>query len=198
MSINDGTALQRNVSSHNSFGKNVTIKLATTAVLAAVGLVLSYLNPFGYFFIFGTKINPFAHLINSIAGVLLGPVYAVICATIIATLRFSFSIGSIFAFPGGIPGALAVGLVRFFFVKKNLSIVHYAGLFEPLGTIFIGGTISAAMSILLPSLNTISLFTLWWLFALSCIPGAILGWFILLVIKKTRFYVYFMPESIEV
>ncbi|MHA1283401.1 MAG: hypothetical protein ACTSQP_12910 [Promethearchaeota archaeon] len=46
-----------------------TIRVATSAILIAVGLVLSYLNPFAYFTLFGTKINPFAHLINAISGV---------------------------------------------------------------------------------------------------------------------------------
>ncbi len=194
MGSNNDLSLQRAVPDQTLSRNRITVKLATTAMLAAVGLVLSYLNPFAYVSIFGAKINPFAHLINGVAGVLLGPIYAVICATIIATLRFSFSIGSIFAFPGGIPGALVVGLARYIFVGKFNSKVHLAAFFEPLGTIFIGGTISAAMSIFLPALSEISVFTLWWLFALSCIPGAILGWLILVAIQKTPFYSYFLPN----
>ena len=93
-------------------------RIAAAGIFIAVGVFLSALNPFGYFTIFGTKINPFAHLINAVTGVLIGLVFSCITALGIATLRFSTNIGSIHAFHGGISGALVVGAVAYFLRKK--------------------------------------------------------------------------------
>ena len=57
--------------------------------------------------------------INAISGVLLGPFYAVLIATLIAVIRFSYGIGSIYAFPGGIPGAFIVGIFAYIIAYKK-------------------------------------------------------------------------------
>jgi energy coupling factor transporter S component ThiW len=159
--------------------KRVSLKIATTAILAAVGVVLSYILPTSYFTINGAKIDPFAHMINAISGVLLGPWYAMLTALIIAIIRFSTGIGTIYAFPGGISGAFVVGLMRELILRINPKKVNFAALFEPIGTIFIGGTIASYMSYnftatfkLIPT----QYYILWGTFAIACIPGTILGW----------------------
>ena len=43
-----------------AFQNTLSKKVATAGIFIAVGLVLSFLNPFAYFTLFGTKINPFA------------------------------------------------------------------------------------------------------------------------------------------
>ena len=93
-----------------SLQSSINKKTAASGIFIAVGLVLSYLNPFGYFTIFGTKINPFAHLINAITGVLIGLIFSCITALGIAILRFSFAIGSIHAFHGSIASSLKKSL----------------------------------------------------------------------------------------
>ncbi len=161
-------------------------KIAVSSIFIAVGLVLSYLNPFGYFFIFGTKINPFAHFINAITGVLIGVIFSCITALGIAILRFSLAIGTIHAFHGGITGAFVVGIVSHFLRKRFPKYVELAAFTEPLGTIFLGGTIG---HLILPigSIFAIeSLYTYWGLFALSCIPGCIIGFIILMVLKRAK------------
>lgn len=164
----------------------LTLKIAMTAIFIAVGVVLSYLNPFGYFYIFGTKINPFAHLINSITGVLIGLIFSCITALGIASIRFSLSIGTIHAFHGGISGALVVGTVAYILKKKKPNYTIYAALFEPIGTVFIGGTIGYLVA---PIGETviIGLLTYWWLFFLSSITGCILGFLILIILKKAGY-----------
>ena len=72
--------------------RKLTLRIGFTAILIAVGVILSYINPFGYFTISGTKINPFAHLINAISGVLLGISFSVIAASSIAVIRYSTGI----------------------------------------------------------------------------------------------------------
>jgi energy coupling factor transporter S component ThiW len=155
-----------------------SLKIVMVAVFTAIGVILSYLNPFAYTTLFGTKINPFAHLMNAVTGVLLGPWYAVLTAFLIAIIRYTAGIGSIHAFPGGIPGALVVGLISVLFSKQNGKYRIFAAFFEPIGTVFIGATISAYIS------GTGTLLFWWGLFAASCIPGSLMGLVILIILKK--------------
>ncbi|MFW9987065.1 MAG: energy coupling factor transporter S component ThiW [Candidatus Odinarchaeota archaeon] len=169
-----------------SLPHSFTKKVATSAIFMAVGLVLSYLNPFAYFEIFGTRINPFAHFINAITGVLIGLIFSCITALGIATLRFSLSIGTIHAFHGGITGAFVVGIVSHILRKKYPKYVEFAAFTEPLGTVFLGGTIAHLIVPIGSYFAIESLFTYWILFALSCIPGCIMGFIILMILKKAK------------
>ncbi|MFX1238462.1 MAG: energy coupling factor transporter S component ThiW [Promethearchaeota archaeon] len=166
--------------------KNSTIlskKIALSSIFIAFGLVLSFINVFAYFIIIGFKINPYVHLINSVAGVLLGVYYSIFVATSIALLRFSFSIGTIHAFHGGISGAFVVGLVAMILKKIQRSkYIIYSALLEPLGTVFIGGTIAYYIA---PTGSLMSgLIINWSLFALSSVPGSIIGFLVLNILKK--------------
>ncbi len=154
-----------------------TIKISLSAIYIALGVILSYLNPFKDVLILGAKINPFAHLINAIAGVTLGPVYAIFIALIIASIRFSLGWGTILAFPGGISGALIVGLAAKYIKKITSNYKIYTALTEPLGTVLIGGTISAFIL-------GFPFYSLWFLFALSSIVGAVMGLLVLLMLLK--------------
>jgi energy coupling factor transporter S component ThiW len=164
----------------------MTKKIAATAIFIAVGLVLSFINPFGYFFIFGTKINPFAHVINAITGVLLGLASSFITALGIASLRFSLSIGTIHAFHGGVTGALIVGTVSYFFRKRFPKYVELAALFESIGTVFLGGTIGHLIAPIGSIFSLESLIIYWSLFALSSIPGSIIGFLVLIFMKQAK------------
>ena len=159
--------------------KDLAMKVAMTSMFAAIGVVLSFLNPFGYVNLGGFLINPFAHLINAIAGVFLGPFWAVLAATFIAIIRFSAGIGSIYAFPGGIPGALVVGIVALIFtlVKKE-HLRKYAAFFEVLGTVGIGAVISFLF------MGAASTIFLWGGFAMSSILGSSIGYGILWALQK--------------
>ncbi|MPN61352.1 hypothetical protein SDC9_209088 [bioreactor metagenome] len=85
--------------------------------------------------------------------------------------------GSLFAFPGSIPGALMVGFAYRFF-KKN-----WAALVEPLGTGPIGATISAL--VIGPAIGkTPALGALQIAFLASSIPGALLGFALVVMTKK--------------
>jgi energy coupling factor transporter S component ThiW len=189
MAFNQDSSYIEKRTSHITKPNNLNLKIATSAILTALGVVLSYLNPFGYVMIFGAKINPFAHFINAIAAVLLGPIYAVLIALFIAVIRFSTGTGSILAFPGGMSGALVVGIVREIILRIDPKKVKLAALFEPIGTVFIGGTIS---SFIIPSTP---LFVFWGLFALSAIPGCVLGYLSLIAIQKAGYFDSFLLEN---
>ncbi|MFX0006637.1 MAG: energy coupling factor transporter S component ThiW [Promethearchaeota archaeon] len=167
------------------FQKNLTKKIALTAIFIAVGLVLSYINPFAYFLIAGTRINPFAHFINAITGVLIGLTFSCITALGIASLRFILNIGTIHAFHGGISGALVVGAVSHLLRKKFPKYVEFAAFFEPIGTVFIGGTIGQLVAPIGTIFAIDGFLTYWGLFAMSCIPGSLLGYVVLSILEKT-------------
>jgi len=171
----------------------LTLKIAMAAVFMAVGITLSYLNPFGYFLLFGTKINPFAHLINVITGVLIGVTFSSITALGIASIRFSAGIGTIHAFHGGISGAVVVGIVSHILWKKKPKYVDYAAFTEPIGTVFIGGTIGEIIIPIYGHFSLGGLLLYWWLFFWSSLIGCIIGFIILKILKRSgysrdRFY----------
>ena len=102
----------------------------------------------------------------------------------------STGFGSPLAFPGGISGALVVGLMRNLLIKWNVKHVHLAGLTEPIGTVLIGAPLSSLLVQALIAAGTsffsVAIPTLTWmsLFAASCIPGAVVGWLLILTLYK--------------
>ena len=158
-----------------------TKRLALVAVLVAVTVVLSPLNfPVG-----SSKCYPAQHMINAIAGVLVGPWYAALMALFTGIIRNMLSMGTLHAFPGGIPGALVVGLVYRYVKRTDL-----AALTEPLGTVVIGATISAL--VVAPYLGKSFTVAFWWVaFGASSIPGSIIGFLVLTAIRRMGFARYF-------
>lgn len=163
-----------------------TLKVAMCAIFIALGVVLSYFNPFAYILIFGTRINPFAHLINAMTGVLIGISFSCTTALGIAIIRFSAGIGTIHAFHGGISGAFIVGIIAYYLRKKKPEYSNLAALCEPIGTVFIGGTIAYLIAPIGESIIA-GLITYWWLFFLSSLTGSIIGFVILILLKKVGY-----------
>jgi len=172
---------------HIEFKNKMTIRIAVTAILIAVGVVLSYLNPFAYFTIAGTKINPFAHLINVLSGVLLGLLFSIVTALGIAIIRFATAIGSIHAFHGGISGALIVGITSYILQKKKPKYAEYAAFVEPLGTVFLGGTIAEIIVPIFGIFSMEGVLVYWSLFFLPSIVGCALGFILLKILKDSGY-----------
>jgi len=169
-------------------------KLATVIVFSALGVAIA---PFFWFWFLGTKAYPTQHMINAILGVLVGPFWAAIAAIFIGTIRNMFGIGTLYAFPGGIPGGIIVGTVYWLLKRLTMSkkIRLIAAFTEPIGTLLIGVPLS--LFLLAPWIGTQKFLDLaaeegaffaflilgsgW---ALSCIPGSIIGFIILLILNK--------------
>ncbi|QIN81607.1 energy coupling factor transporter S component ThiW [Rubrobacter tropicus] len=151
-----------------------TRRLVLAALFAGLGVLLSsFAVPVG-----ASRVFPFQHAINAVAGVLLGPWWAAGSALVTATLRFSLGTGSIFAFPGSPFGALAVGLAYRYSRRDE------AALFEPVGTVFVGATVGAVL--ISPFLGAAGgLVVLMVSFALSSIPGAAIGYGVLKVLRRS-------------
>lgn len=153
-----------------------TKKIAGAVVLTAIAVVFSY----AFFPVGPTKVYPFQHMVNAIAGIFLGPLYAIAVATAAGILRNMLGTGTVFAFPGGIPGALMVGLVYHYLWRRD-----YAALTEPVGTA-IGAIISGL--IVAPMIGReMSIIAFLIAFLASSIPGAILGFVVVKGLRKSGF-----------
>lgn len=173
-------------------------KIALVATFSAVGVVMA---PFFWFPFLGTKAYPAQHLINSVAGAYIGPWWASLAATIIGIIRNAMGVGTIFAFPGGIPGAIVVGLTyRITSRFRSIHIRNMAALFEPIGTVFIGGPLALfvvsplAADYILPAKSLLAsiqqygamgaLFMLWSGWAVSSVIGCAIGYVLLLLLER--------------
>ncbi|MGQ9515447.1 MAG: energy coupling factor transporter S component ThiW [Thermoproteota archaeon] len=169
-------------------------KLVMISIFSALGVAIA---PFAWFEFLGTKANPTQHMINAILGVLLGPSWAALAAIIIGIIRNLLGIGTIYAFPGGIPGGIIVGifywLLRHFKISEKVRLV--SALTEPIGTVLIGATLS--LYLFAPLIGTRNLLDLMmregpllafiifgagW--TLSSISGSVLGFIILLNLNR--------------
>ena len=152
-----------------------TKRIALAAVLIAATVVLSPIHfPIG-----SSKCYPAQHMVNGIAGVLLGPWYAAVMAFFTGVIRNLLGLGTLHAFPGGVPGGLVVGLVYRYVKRSDLAAIT-----EPLGTVVIGATISAL--VVAPYLGKAFTVAFWWIaFAASSIPGSIIGFVILKSLRAT-------------
>jgi energy coupling factor transporter S component ThiW len=150
-------------------------KLVLTSLFAALAVLLSGIHlPIG-----PAKVFPFQHMVNAVAGVLVGPWYGALAALIAGILRNSLGTGTLFAFPGGIPGAIVVGLVY------RWSGKDWAALTEPLGTGIIG--VGLVVLLLGPLMGREFTFAFFFAaFMISSVPGSAIGYFLLKTLRKTR------------
>lgn len=156
--------------------KNLRVKkIVLTALCAAVAVLLSGIHfPVG-----PTKVFPFQHTVNALAGVLIGPWYGGLAALIAALIRNTLGTGTIFAFPGGIPGAIIVGLV-YRWLRKD-----WAALTEPIGTGIVG--VSLVVVFLGPLMGKDLAFLFFFTaFMASSIPGALAGFLLLRALRKAK------------
>jgi energy coupling factor transporter S component ThiW len=162
--------LEFKASKQSSRTKNIAVAAVLTGLTVALS---SFYIPLGT-----TKCFPAQHMINGIAGVLLGPWYAMFMALATGTIRNLLGLGTVYAFPGGIPGALVVGLIHRYVAESDMAAIA-----EPLGTVGIGATLSALL--FAPMLGqSLTLYFFWAAFAASSVPGAILGYIVLKGLRR--------------
>lgn len=152
-------------------------KSILAGVFAAAGVVLSFVSiPAGF-----AKCFPFQHSINVVAGVLLGPFWAVSSAFATSLIRNLLGTGSLFAFPGSMFGALLVGLAAKLLTDKHKI---WAAATEPIGTGVLGAWVSSL--IIGPIIGkNIGFAFLSFSFLMSSIPGACIGAIILYYLRKS-------------
>lgn len=157
--------------------------LLYTGLFAALAVVTSGFHvPIG-----PTKVFPFQHAINVLAGITIGPWYGALAASVAGVVRILLGTGTIFALPGGIPGVMVVGIL-YRFLRRD-----WVGFLEPLGTGLIGATLSAYLvAPLVGKAGTLFFFQT--AFLASSIPGSIVGFLVLKVLRRTVHVAPFLEE----
>ncbi len=150
-------------------------KLSLAGILITAGVVCSpFYIPMGT-----AKCFPVQHLINVLAGVLLGPFYSVGMAFCTSFIRVMTGTGSLLAFPGSMIGAFLCGIL-FKYTKK----MQLAFLGEVFGTGILGAFMASAMAGLFLS-NKAALFGFVIPFGLSSLAGAAISLVFIRILKRT-------------
>jgi energy coupling factor transporter S component ThiW len=161
---------------------NKTKKLCLAGILIAanVGCYL-FSIPVGPF-----KAAPWQHIVNVLAAVLLGPWYGVAMAFLASVLRNLLGLGTVFAFPGSMFGALLAGLAYW---KAPKLWAAFAG--ELFGTGVLGALGAYAVAALFmgkPAADANAVFAGYiFPFALASAIGAAIAAVVLLALRKTKF-----------
>jgi energy coupling factor transporter S component ThiW len=156
--------------------KNVH-QLTLMGLLVAIGTLSAHLIwfPAGI-----AKAFPVQHAINVIAGVILGPVPAVVTALAIGILRNILGTGTLMAFPGGMIGAYLAGL---FYRRTGQTWGAVVG--EILGT-GLGGALGAFLLARFILGQDVATFFFVIPFAISSGAGAILAYSILTILRRKK------------
>ena len=170
----------------------LSLRVSMISIFTALGVVLS---PF-WIPVLTSKAFPMQHMINALSGVLLGPFDALIIAFLIGVIRVSFGLGTIYAFPGGLPGGFVVGLFHILFKRffKRSTAMKISIWTEPIGTVLIGATLSLLvvapligdlkMMEILSRNFLLGLLTLYLGWSISSLSGVILAFIIIIFLDK--------------
>lgn len=162
------------------YNKDILKKAALAGMLSAIGVTLSFISiPIG-----PTRCFPFQHAINVIAGVVLGPFWAVGAAFTTSLIRNLMGTGSLFAFPGSMFGALFVGFAAHFLSGRFKLAAACA---EPIGTGIVGAWVSSlAVAPFIGKSIGFGFFSV--SFLTSSIPGATIGAVLLYCLNKREIF----------
>jgi len=156
-----------------------TRKLVVMALFVAIGTISAHII---WFPAGPAKAYPMQHAINVLSAVLLGPVEAGVIALVIGALRNMLGLGTIFAFPGGIFGALAAGYLYRLFKKDTAAVVG-----EVFGTGIIGGLVSFPIAKFLLGQKAAA-FAFVIPFGISSLAGAILAFILLRFLPRRDYF----------
>ena len=156
-----------------------TKDVARAVVLVAIAAASSWIFiPVGI-----TKCYPLQHMVNVLGAVMLGPAYAVGIAFFAAVIRNMLGTGTLFAFPGGMIGALLAGLA--YRMYKNM---YWAGFGEVVGTGLLGALASAWIVGPLFMGKSMAVVTLIIAFSVSTLGGTIIGIIALKILQKAKIW----------
>lgn len=164
--------------------KNTNVrKLCMAAFLTALAVVGSLLQfPF-----LGAMCSPVQHMVNIIAGVYLGPWWAMGSGFCAALIRNIASLGSPLAFPGSMVGSFLCGVMyHWVFKKKPLYIrLPAAYLGELVGTSVIGGMLAYPVGAFIMGKEA-ALFTYVIPFFISCSVGTVIAAVLVTTLKRVK------------
>ena len=151
-------------------------KLAVAGMMTALGVILStFYIPVGV-----SKCFPMQHLLNVLAGVFLGPYYALGFAFCTALIRNILGTGSLLAFPGSMVGAFCCGMLYRYTKKLPVAV---AG--EVTGTGILGGMLCYPVAKFLLGNGEAALFTYVLPFFISTLGGSLLATVLLVNLQRS-------------
>ena len=124
--------------------RNKTLRLALAGILCAVAVVGSTVS----FPVLSSKCAPVQHMVNVLAGVMLGPWYALGMAFCASVIRNLLGLGSLLAFPGSMCGAVLCGFAYEKGQKLSLAVIG-----EIVGTGLIGGLLAYPIAVVFMGVN---------------------------------------------
>ena len=152
-----------------------TKNVALAVILVAVAVALSPIFiPVGI-----AKCFPAQHMVNVLAGVMLGPFYAVVIATTSAIIRNILGLGTVLAFPGGMIGAFLAGVAY-----RQFKNIYVAGMGEVLGTGLLGALASAWIVAPVFMGKSMAMAALIIAFSISTLGGTVFGIIALHILRK--------------
>ncbi len=158
--------------------RSETRRVAYAVVLAALAVALSPISiPIGI-----ARLSPTQHLINVLAGALVGPWWGLGVALATSIVRNALGLGTPLAFPGSIFGVVLAGLSY-----RATRDAYLTGLGEVIGTGLIGATVGALLVAPYIMGRSIGLAVLIVPFLLSSALGAVLGVLGLMVLRRAGF-----------
>ncbi len=154
--------------------KSDLLKLVMVSMLVALGVVISPILRI-------EGMCPMAHFINIVCAVLLGPWYALLCATLIGVIRMMLMGIPPLALTGAIFGAMLSGILY----RMSKGKLIYAVIGEVIGTGIIGAIVSyPVMSILYGKTGLTWLFYVP-LFVSGTLIGGTIAYFVLTALRKS-------------
>ena len=159
------------------FTMSRTQRLALAGLLVATGVSLSAFSfPAGV-----ARCFPIQHMVNVLAGALLGPWYAVGMAFVTSAIRNMIGTGSLLAFPGSMIGALLAGYVA---TKTNGKLIPTC-LAELFGTGVLGALAAWPVAAFVLG-RDVAIFAFVIPFLVSSSGGAMIAFGILTALQRTK------------
>ena len=159
-------------------------KLCMAAFLTALAVVGS---EFFHFQFLTSKCSPTQHFVNILAGVYLGPWWAMGSAFCASLIRNLFGTGTLLAFPGSMIGAFLSGVMFHWVFKKNSLAVRlpaaYVG--ELFGTSVLGAMCAVPIAVFIMGREA-TLFGYVPGFFISCVVGTVIAAVVVTIMKRTR------------
>ena len=158
--------------------RNKTLRLALAGILCGAAVVGSMIS----FPVFSSKCAPVQHMVNVLAGVTLGPGYALGMAFCASLIRNLLGLGSLLAFPGSMCGAAVCGLL---WTKTGKLAAAVLG--EIVGTGLIGGLLAYPIAVAFMGVNAgaVAFYAYVVPFLVSTVVGACISSLILAAMRRS-------------
>ena len=149
-------------------------KIALSGVLITVAVVGSTFSfPVGI-----AKCAPIQHIVNVMAGIMLGPLYAIEVAFVASCIRVISGTGTLLAFPGSMVGALLCALLYRKFPKVISAVIG-----EVIGTGIFGAILAYPVATLILEREA-ALFGFVIPFSISSIGGAAISAILIFALRR--------------